>query len=198
MKSHPRASVFFLVGLLLLLALATCGQPSPTAAPSSTSTADHFQRGNELSQNGQFEEAAAEYRKALDTEPENVDVLANLGVALYNLGQLDQAIEQYSKAIELAPNDADIRSNLAAAYVQKHQSDGEQEWLNQALAEYQKAVELNPKLAEAQFGLGVVYALLGRNDDAIQAFEKFQELDTGKDPMATQNAEQYLEQLRGP
>lgn len=195
MKRAPKAALFSLVGLLAVLALAACSEATPTAMPSSI--LDHFKRGNELSQNGQFEEAAAEYRLALDADPENVDVLANLGVALYNLGQLDEAIELYQKATELAPEDADLRSNLAAAYVQKHQLDGEQDWLDQALEEYQQAIELNAELAEAHFGLGVVYTLLGRDQNAIQAFEEFQDLDTGKDAMATQMAEEYLKQLRG-
>lgn len=181
--------------MLITMALSTCGEVTPTAGP--TSIVDHFERGNELSLNGQFEEAVREYEKALELEPDNVDVLTNLGVALYNLGQLDQAIEQYSTAIELAPKDADIHSNLAAAHVQEYQIDGALDQLNQALAEYQKAVELNPDLAEAHFGLGVVYTLQGRNEDAIRAFQRFQDLDTGKDPLATQNAEEYLGQLRG-
>jgi tetratricopeptide (TPR) repeat protein len=97
-KRAPKAALFSLVGLLAVLALAACSEATPTAMPSSI--LDHFKRGNELSQNGQFEEAAAEYRLALDGDPENVDVLANLGVALYNLGQLDEAIELYQKATE--------------------------------------------------------------------------------------------------
>ena len=70
--------------------------------------------------------------------------------------------------------------------------------MNTALQEYQTAVELNPSLAQAFFGLGVIYSLLGRNDDAIQAFEEFQKLDTGQDTTATNNAEEYLKLLRGP
>jgi tetratricopeptide (TPR) repeat protein len=188
-KTTQKAISLFLVSLLIMLSLSMCGQDEPAE--------DHFKRGNELSVSGDFEEAVAEYEQALEIEPENVDILSNLGVAYYNLGQLDKAIEQYSKAIDTAPKDADIRSNLAAAYVQKYQTGGALDQLEKALEEYQTAVELNPSLAEASFGLGVVYTLLGRNDDAIQAFEQFQELDTGQDSQATINAEEYLKLLRG-
>ena len=189
MRSSQKTISLFFVSLLVVLSLVMCGN-GETAE-------EHFKRGNELSLSGDFERAIEEYRQALEIEPDNVDLMSNLGVAYYNLGELDKAIVQYSRAIEIAPNDPDIRSNLAAAYVQKHQLSGALEHLESALAEYQKAVELKPTLAQAFFGLGVVYALLGRNDDAIQAFEEFQALDTGEDSLATSNAEEYLKMLRG-
>ncbi len=201
MKRNDR-KVLFLAGLLFMLTLAGCGagtttEDSEPSADTLSSAKEHFIQGNTLSEAGDFAEAATEYGKALELDPENVDVMTNLGVAYYNLGELDRAIELYTKAIQIAPNDADIRSNLAAAYVQKHQISGESDQLDKALEEYKKAVELNPSLAQALFGLGVVHVLLGHNDDAIEAFERFQEVDTGQDPMATSNAEVYLKQLRG-
>lgn len=201
MHTNVKYRVIGFVAVALILLLASCGQ-TPTAQPPTpsepASTAEeHFRQGNDLSRAGEFDKAAEQYEKALEIDPQYVDAMTNLGVAYYNLGQLDKAIEQYSKAIELAPGDADIRSNLAAAHVQKHQSSGDQEELNRALEQYEKAIELNPDLAEAHFGLGVIYALQGENAQAIQAFERFLELDQGQDPMATSNAEEYLKQLRG-
>jgi Flp pilus assembly protein TadD len=191
----PKGKVFCLLCLSIVLALAACGTAAPAEEPEAAK--EHFELGNDYSQNGEFEKAVEEYKKVLELEPQDVDAISNLGVAYYNLGQLDEAIEQYSKAIEIAPEDADIHSNLAAAHVQKYQLSGASDQLESALDEYTEAIELEPNLAEAHFGLGVVYILLQRNDDAILAFVRFQELDTGKDPLATENAVQYLEQLRG-
>lgn len=191
----PRPKTLIILSLLLLLpALAGCGIPEPTAAPTATtamSADEHFRQGNEYAQQGQFEQAIVEYQAVLAAEPENVSAMTNLGVAYYNTGQLEQAIAQYKEALQIAPNDADIHSNLAAAHVQVGD-------LDMALQEYQRAVELEPDLAQAHFGLGVVYIELGENDKAIEAFERFQELDSGQDPMATDLAQQYLEQLKGP
>jgi Flp pilus assembly protein TadD len=183
MRKAYRTASLCLVALLAMLSMAACGGAK-------TSVKEHFDKGNELAQAGEFDKAIEEYQAVLQEEPNNVSALTNMGVAYYNTGQLDQAIAQYQKALESAPNDADIHSNLAAAYVQKNQ-------LDQALAEYQKAVELKPDLAEAHFGLGVVYIQLGQNEKAIQAFEKFLELDSGKDPIASDQAHQYLQQLKG-
>jgi tetratricopeptide (TPR) repeat protein len=187
MRRIPGAIALALAALLAAWMLTSCGDEEPTAQPP---VDDHFRKGNEFAQAGDFEMAIQEYTEALDQNPDHVSVLVNLGVAYYSTGQLEQAVAQYEKAIELAPEDADVYSNLAAAYVQLGQ-------LDKALETYQKAVELNPDLAEAHFGLGAVHAMMRQNELAIQAFVRFQELDRGQDPEASSRAQEYLEQLRG-
>jgi tetratricopeptide (TPR) repeat protein len=136
-----------------------------------------------------LEEAAARFQEVLALEPDHVSAMTNLAIVYYSLGRLDEAIAEYRRALEIAPEDADIHSNLAAAYVQMDEMD-------LALAQYQLAVELDPELAEAHFGLGVVHMQLGQNEAAMQSFERFQALDQGQDPIATEQAKLYLEQLR--
>ena len=189
MGGLPRPITWFLVTLLVISGLVTCGGDT-TPTPDPTTVQDHFQKGNEYAQAGDFEKAVVEYQAVLEAEPENVSVLTNLGVVYYSLGQLDEAIAQYNKALELAPQDADIHSNLAAAYVQK----GE---LEKARQSYQRAIDFDPSLAEAHFGLGVVYMQMGDAEQARQAFTRFQEYDTGKDPLASEKAKEYLQRLGG-
>lgn len=171
-----------LVVMTLMFLLSACGD--------GVSAEEHFQKGNEFTEAQEYDKAIVEFEAALNEDPEHISAMVNLGVVYYQVGRLDEAIEQYQKAIELKPEDADSHSNLAAAYVQKDQ-------LQKALEEYQRAVDLDPELAEPNFGLGVVYFKLGRAEEAVQAFERFQELDTGKDQTATDQAEQYLQLLRG-
>jgi len=139
---------------------------------------------------GQLAEAIEAYQLALEEDPDNVSVMVNLGVAYYNSGQLGDATEQYQDALQIAPDDADIHSNLGAAYVQQNN-------LEDGLEEDQRAIELDPNLAQAYFGLGVVYDALEQREEAIAAFEKFQQLDEGQDTFASDLAQQYLERLKG-
>ena len=187
MKRTHMTTLLVVALMLSLPVLAACGE----------SASSHLQQGNELTRAGEYAQAVEEYEAALKLEPENVDVLTNLGVVLYQLGQPSLAIESYNKAVALAPGDADIRSNLAAAYVQLYEPGGATDSLDMALEQYQKAIELQPNLAEAHYGTGVVYYLQGQIDQAIAAFVKFQEMDTGTDQQATQNAEAILQELRG-
>lgn len=196
MRPNHKLPAAILAVLLLATLLAACGQSIGVIE-------ERFEQGNQYIQTGQgylaandLEKATAEFKKAitefeavLAEDPEHISALTNLGVAYYNIGELDKAIAEYQKALELAPNDSDIHSNLAAAYVQKQDFE-------QALAEYQRAVELNPELSQAYFGLGVINLALGKNDEARTAFENFIKYDDGKDAIATQQAQQYLEQLK--
>ena len=184
---ETRNAIILLVVLLSLLVLAACGDP----------TQGHLKAGNNFTTAGQYAEAVEEYEAALELDPDNVDVMTNLGVAYYQLGQPSMAVDMYNKAIAIAPEDADIRSNLAASYVQQYEPDGTTEPLDMALEQYQKAVELEPDLPEAHYGLGAVYMLLGQTESAITSFERFQELDKGTDPQATENAQAILQQLIG-
>ena len=199
MKRMHKASALFLIAVLLGASLAGCGPTAPTTEPQPTAGAtavepataqEFFQAGNQHARVGEFEEAITAYQSALELEPDHVSAMTNLGVAYYNNGQLDEAVAEYQKALEVAPEDEAIHSNLAAAYVQQGK-------LEEALASYTRAVELEPTLSQAYFGLGVVYMQTERTEDAIQAFENFQKYDTGEDAMATTQAEQYLNQLRG-
>jgi len=177
-------SVAVLVALLLgsLPVLAGCG--------GALAVDENVAKGTELAEQGDFQGAAAELEAALEKDQDNVPAMTMLGVAYYKLQRLDEAIAQFRQAIDLTPDDAGIHSNLAAAYVQNYE-------LEKGLAEYQMAIQLDPELAEAHFGLGVVHFLAGRQEEAVQAFESFQQYDQGRDPTATELAEQYLEQLRG-
>ena len=193
MRFYQKLAGLGLAALLIAITLAACGQQpgeEATTEPGPPVTAEmtieeHFQKGNEYIQAGQFDKAVVEFEAVLKEEPDRVSALTNLGVAYYNVGRLDDAIAQYQKALEVGPDDADIHSNLAAAYVQKND-------LAQALAEYQKAITINPDLAQAHFGLAVVYLQQGQNDQALGELQKFQQYDDGTDKLATAQSNIYL------
>jgi Flp pilus assembly protein TadD len=148
-----------------------------------------FNLGLAYAQAGRHQEAAQAFETAL-TLGADVNTHSNLGVVYYNLGRLEDAVVQYKEALKLKPDDAEVRSNLAAAYVQLGQ-------LDEAQAEYEKALAVSPTLAEAHYGLGMVYAAKGDKQKAIEALQRFLELDTGRDPLARSEAEKQLEILRG-
>jgi Tfp pilus assembly protein PilF len=193
MRFYRKLAGLGLAAVLIATTLVACGQQpgegvttGPSASPAAEmSVEEHFQKGNEYIQTGQFDKAVAEFEAVLKAEPERVSALTNLGVAYYNVLRLEDAIAQYQKALEVGPDDADIHSNMAAAYVQKGD-------LAQALAEYQKAITINPKLAQAHFGLAVVYLQQGQNDQAVKELQEFQANDDGADKLAAAQANVYL------
>jgi len=176
---------------------------SPPSARQSASDAESpqalFQEGNDYYKEGRYEDAIAAYKRAIELKPDYDAAYANLGAVYYTQQKLDLAEKAYLKAIELSPNDADVIYNLGAIYMQQALATGapDPDKLNQALEQINRAIELNPKLAEPYYGLGVANQLMGKTDEAIEAFETFLELDDGSDPIATSNATKFLQELKG-
>jgi tetratricopeptide (TPR) repeat protein len=65
---------------------------------------------------GDLEAAVAGYRAILEAAPDNVDTLANLGVALRSQGDLAGAIVSYERALAIEPKHANANYNLGNAY----------------------------------------------------------------------------------
>ncbi|MFO0957307.1 MAG: tetratricopeptide repeat protein [Isosphaeraceae bacterium] len=119
---------------------------------------------------GQWDEAIACCRKAIELEPRYSAAHNNLGLALYQKGQLDEAIACCRKAIELEPKSAWAHSNLGVALHLKGQVD-------EAIACCRKAIEFDPKIASIHNDLGFALAGKGQVDEAITCYRKAIELD---------------------
>ena len=79
----------------------------------------------------------ASYQQVLELDPNHVEALNNLGVALHAQGKIDEAMACLRRAVTLKPDYADAHSNLGNALK-------EQGKLDEAVACYRQALELNP------------------------------------------------------
>lgn len=85
---------------------------------------------------GMYDEAIAEYKKAIEINPEYSDAYYNLGLAyFYGKKMYDEAIAAYKKAIERRPGFAKAHYGLGTTYYRK----GE---YSLAIEHYDKAIEL--------------------------------------------------------
>ena len=75
----------------------------------------HFERGNEQYREGNYTEALASYREALNSRYESAALYFNMGNAYYRLDELGQAIRYYERARRLLPNDERVLHNLSQA-----------------------------------------------------------------------------------
>ena len=167
-------------GLLLILGMASWQRTwayqsqetlwTDTLAKNPNSWLGHCNLGLALFQQGQVDDAIAQYQKAVEIYPNYVAAHYNLGNALLQKGQLDTALAQYEKAVEIDPNDAAAHINLGNAFFQKQQ-------LDEAVAQFEKAVEINPNDAEAQYNLGNAFFQKGQLDEAVAQFQKALKID---------------------
>jgi tetratricopeptide (TPR) repeat protein len=119
---------------------------------------------------GRSDEAIAQYRKVLETEPNNEIAFCNLGVALLGRGQIKDGLAHLQKALELKPDYAEAHGNLGAGLAGLGRTD-------ESIAHLQKAVEFNPDYAEAHSNLGFLLAGRGQAVEGIAHLQKALELE---------------------
>jgi tetratricopeptide (TPR) repeat protein len=77
-----------------------------------------------LGQRRQLDDAVAQYRKAVELNPNLFEAHNNLGVALGQKGQLDEAITQFQEVLRLKPDYSPAKDNLDKAQALVRQRDG--------------------------------------------------------------------------
>ena len=72
--------------------------------------------GSQALETGDNAGAEASFRKALTVEPNSIEVLNDLGIALARQNNEPEAIEFYQRALRIQPGHAATKKNLAIAY----------------------------------------------------------------------------------
>lgn len=146
-------------------------------------------------QKGDLPGAIADLEAATRLKPDDAQFANNLGVAYRFAKREDDAVKAFQRAITLAPNDASFHFNLAVAY--RRQTEKNPDMIPKAIAEYETATTLEPGNAEGWFDLGFMYKQDHQNDKAIAAFNRYLELNKGKDASGQKRIEDEIGALGG-
>ena len=120
----------------------------------------YYYRGISLERTKQWDKAEADFRKALQLEPDQPMVLNYLGYSMIDKKlNLNEAIGMVRKAVELKPNDGYIVDSLGWAHFRL----GEYE---EAVKQLERAVELKPADPVIADHLGDAYWRVGRQLEA--------------------------------
>lgn len=104
--------------------------------------------------------AEADFRKALDLNPDQPLVLNYLGYSLVDQGlKLDEALDMIKKAVELRPTDGYIVDSLGWAYYRLGRYE-------EAVTHLERAIELRPSDPVINDHLGDAYWKVGRRNEA--------------------------------
>jgi tetratricopeptide (TPR) repeat protein len=120
---------------------------------------------------GNYPGAVRLYRRGLELEPGNVELLNALGFSLFQQGKSREAVVEFEKALAIDPKHAKSHNNMALASIDL----GE---LELAEAHYRESLEIQPQAAIYN-DLGVVLERMGLQEDAVEAYRKALATDPG-------------------
>ena len=121
-----KALIFVKILLItLILLLSACGSGSSTpgvglaADLRQKATAEataHYEAGKALQERGYYQEAVAEYYKAIQLKPNFVEAYSSRGFAYHNMGRHRLALRDFDEAIALDPEYASAYAGRSLAY----------------------------------------------------------------------------------
>lgn len=108
-----RSSAARAVWVCAAVAAASWGAPGARPLGPAPDVYELFERGNQLYEAGEFEEAVDVYQEAVAGGAVAPELFYNLGNAHFKTGDLGRAVLNYERSLRLAPRSPDARANLA-------------------------------------------------------------------------------------
>lgn len=141
--------IFFILFLLMVIGFIVGNDNSPESPPS--------------------ESAELPDRAALDSNPNDIDALTNVGNQFYSIGQYDSAMAYYDRVLRIDQQNSSAMFNKSLVYYQLKNYSKSMEWSR-------KCVSLHPENADAYTLVGDNYYAQQNNTEALswyrQAYDK--------------------------
>ncbi|HXQ37134.1 MAG TPA: tetratricopeptide repeat protein [Anaerolineales bacterium] len=128
----------------------------------------HANRGDDYSNNGDYDRAIAEYTKAIELET-NQDRHAiqyyYRGLAFQDKGDVQNAISDFSQVIKIKPNESRAFFARGGIYLSNENYEF-------AVADFTQVIRIDPKYADAYYNRGLAFQYEGDFQNAISDFSQ--------------------------
>jgi Tfp pilus assembly protein PilF len=133
---------------------------------SSTEVQSLFDAGLKFAGEGKHEEAIAEFKKALEKDPEQANIMGNMAESYSKLDKNDEALEVYKKAVAISPDNAALFTNMGVLLSKMGKNTESQE-------AFKKAAALNPASSAQNFyNIGATLVNNGKTQEAAESFKQ--------------------------
>jgi tetratricopeptide (TPR) repeat protein len=129
----------------------------------------HVKLGTVYQNQGTFDKAIEEFKKAIELDPNSMVAHSSLAYIYEDQNRLDEAITEFKELLRIQPNLPQIHVGLGFLYEK-------QGMLDDAISEMKKAIQIDPKYSVAMINLGIFYRKKGMLDEAIEQFKKLIEI----------------------
>lgn len=130
----------------------------------------HLGLGLLLNQEGEPEQAIAQFDQAIALAPTSAIGYELRGLALFDLQRWDEAIASLQQALERDPQNPSIHVNLANVLYERQDFD-------RAIAQLRQVIDLMPNHPQPHYNLGLALQDRGQLAEAIGEYEKALALD---------------------
>lgn len=129
----------------------------------------HYATGRMQESRGQSKEALASYLKAVELDPQAIEVYRSLVPLAMQLDQVDKAIELARKAVELDPSDFELQLQIGMQFARQQDFAAAIRYFEQAL-QSSKLEKTSPTAVVLNVELGVLYQITGQPEKAAECF----------------------------
>jgi tetratricopeptide (TPR) repeat protein len=119
-----------------------------------------------------FDAAIDFLKKANELQPDNYEVLVNLGHANFDAAKYDEAEKIYTKALGNKPDDLGIRTDLGMTFVLRASPDHDR-----GIQEFKRVLDTDPGYVQALQGLTLAYARKSDKANASATLARLEQTD---------------------
>ena len=178
--------------LVLLPLLGAACAPGGTATGTIPRTEVLLKRGDGFYFKGRYEEAAAEYGRAVELDPKNGSARRSRGFAVAALGRLDEARRDFDRAVALNPADGE-------AYQARGTISFRQGRYAEAIDDFDRVIEIDPWNAQVRYYKALACERIGRLRDAVEAYKGYIHCSVPRDDGTVESARERIGELeQGP
>ena len=126
----------------------------------SSSNQDLFERADAAAAKKNYGEAAALFRRIVETDPADFHAWTELGTMSYAMGKAEEAEDAYMRALKEKPNFLPAAINLGRLRIAMKKFES-------AITALTLAIEKNPQSADANFLIGEAYLQIKKGSKAV-------------------------------
>lgn len=144
--------------------------------------------GDRLYQLNRYDAAIKEYKKGLEIEPRNINLINSLGVCYGVMGQIEKAKKKFEKAIAIKPEEVMVIHNIGLIHRINKDED-------KAIIYLKKAHGINQNLFEVESLLGLLLFKQEKWDQALPHLETAGRLNPNSSTTFRMKGEIFLDKL---
>jgi tetratricopeptide (TPR) repeat protein len=119
-----------------------------------------------------FEGAIDFLKRANELQPDNYDVLVNLGNSYFDAGKYEEAEKTYSKALDKKPDDLNVRTDMGLTFLFRDPPN-----YDRAITEFKRVLDADPVQVQALQNLTVAYTKKSDKANATATLARLEQAD---------------------